>query len=262
MTRRTLFFLWLGWYIALVAFQQVNWARFTLQRPDDGYAWTGGMTTGRLDGPATGGWFYARWDSYRYIRIARNGYADPKLATFFPGYPLLMRITDEILLSPLVAEDSKNSRMALAGVMVSCATSLVAAWGMMTLAKDRLGSDEDAFRCTFYMLIFPTAMFMVQVYTESAYLAVSLWALVLIYRGHWAWAVPLMIYATLTRPTGIFLCFPVLTQWLDSWWRGQRHSYTILLAAASPVITFFLFNTYLGNNGIDTFKAQQDFGRY
>lgn len=262
MTRRTLFFLWLGWYLALVAFQQINWARFTLQRPDEGYAWTGGMTTGRLDGPATGGWFYARWDSYRYIRIAQNGYADPKLATFFPGYPLLMRMTDEILLSPLMAEDGKSSRMALAGVIVSCITSLIAALGMMTLAKDRLGDENDAFRCTFYMLIFPTAMFMVQIYTESAYLAVSLWALVLIYRRQWKWAVPLMIYATLTRPTGIFLCFPMLTQWLDSWWRGQRLPYTMLLAAASPVITFFLFNTYLGNNGIDTFKAQQDFGRY
>jgi hypothetical protein len=259
---RTIIFLWLGWYLALMTFQQINWARFTLQRPDDGYAWTGGMTTGSLDGPQTGGWFYARWDSYRYIRIAQNGYADPRLATFFPGYPIMMRIADEILLSPLMAEDGKSSRMALAGVFVSCVTSLIAGLGMMTLAEDRLGNESDAFRSTFYLLIFPTAMFMVQVYTESAYLAVSLWALVFTYRMQWKWAVPLMIYATLTRPTGIFLCFPMLTQWLDYWWRGNRLPYWMLLAAASPGVTFFLFNAYLGNNGIDTFKAQQDFGRY
>lgn len=261
MTRK-IFFLWLGWYIALIAFQQLNWARFTLQRPDEGYAWTGGMTTGSLDTPSTGAWFYARWDSYRYVLIAKDGYENPKLATFFPGYPILMRLTDTVLLSPFFEDDSKNSRMALAGMVVSAVTSLIAAWGMMTLARDRLGDEDEAFRSTFYMLIFPTAMFMVQVYTESAYLALSLWGLVFVYRMQWRYAVPLLIYATLTRPTGIFLCFPMLTQWLDYWWRGKRLSYGMLLAAASPVITFFVFNRYLGINGIDTFQAQQDFGRY
>lgn len=261
MTRK-IFFLWLGWYIALIAFQQLNWARFTLQRPDEGYAWTGGMTTGSLDTLSTGAWFYARWDSYRYVLIAKDGYENPKLATFFPGYPILLRLTDTVLLSPFFEDDSKNSRMALAGMVVSAVASLIAAWGMMTLARDRLGDEDEAFRSTFYMLIFPTAMFMVQVYTESAYLALSLWGLVFVYRMQWRYAVPLLIYATLTRPTGIFLCFPMLTQWLDYWWRGKRLSYGMLLAAASPVITFFVFNRYLGINGIDTFQAQQDFGRY
>lgn len=259
---RTLLLLWAGWYLALVTFQQVNWARFTLQRPDEGYAWTGGMTTGSLDSPATVAWFYARWDSYRYVLIAQDGYENPKLATFFPGYPILMRIADMVLLSPFFEEDAKNSRMAFAGMLVSAVTSLIAAWGMLVFSRERLGDEESAFRSTFYLLIFPTAMFMVQVYTESAYLAVSLWGLIFVYRGKWGYAVPLVIYATLTRPTGIFLCFPMLTQWLDFWWRGKRLPFLCLLAAASPVLTFFIFNTYLDANGIDTLEAQQDFGRY
>ena len=58
--------LWLGWYLALILFQPIVWARFTLDRPDYAYPWTGDMTAGYADGPATGPWFYARWDSPRY----------------------------------------------------------------------------------------------------------------------------------------------------------------------------------------------------
>jgi hypothetical protein len=100
------------------------------------------------------------------------------------------------------------------------------------------------------------------VYTESTYLAVSLWALVFLYRGQWQYTIPLAIFATLTRPTGIFLCLPMATQWLDAWWRGKRLPYWYLVGAAAPVLTFFLFNQYLDANGIDTIEAQQDFGRY
>ena len=67
--------IWLGWYVALMAFQQINWARLRAERPDNGYAWTAGLTDGELDGPSRGGWFYARWDSYRFVRIAQEGYA-------------------------------------------------------------------------------------------------------------------------------------------------------------------------------------------
>jgi hypothetical protein len=254
--------LWLVWYVALLTFQQVNWARLTVERPDRGYAWTERLTGGEYDGPATGPWFYARWDSYRYVEIAQNSYENPKLATFFPGYPLLMRGVDRGLLTWVMAEDERNSRMALAGVLVSGALSLLAALGMYTLSYERLGGPALAWRATFYLLIFPTAMFMGQLYTESAYLALSLWGLVFAYRQRWWIAALLCAYATLTRPTGLFLALPLLTIWLNQWWIGQTPPLRTLLAVMTPALTFWLFNRYLAANGIDTFQAQQDFGRY
>jgi len=259
---RTLLILWLGWYLALMSFQQINWARFRAERPDNGYGWVAGLTGGELDDPSTGAWFYARWDSYRYVRIAQDGYEDPRLATFFPGYPLMMRIMDRGVLAWVMDEDDQDSRMALAGVLVSAMTSLVALGGMVTLARDRLGDDALAWRAGFYLLIFPTAMFMVQIYTESAYLALSLWGLVFAYRKQWWLAGALSVAATLTRPTGLFLFFPLFTIWLDHWWRGERLSWWVWAAILAPVVTFFGFNNLLAANGIDTFQAQQDFGRY
>lgn len=255
--------LWLVWYLALMAFQQVNWARFTVERPDRGYAWTERLTGGDYDGPSTGAWFYARWDSYRYVEIAQHGYENPKLATFFPGYPLLMRVVDRTVLAVIMDEDGRDSRMALAGIVVSAGCSLLAALGMYTLAYERLDqSQEMAGRATFYMLIFPTAMFMTQLYTESAYLAISLWGLVFAYRQRWWLAGGFCLYAALTRPTGMFLFFPMLTIWLNLWWIGHTPPKRTLLAVITPLLTFWLFNRYLAANGIDTFEAQQDFGRY
>lgn len=259
---RTVLLIWLGWYLTLILFQQMNWARFRIELPDNGYAWTEGLTGGTYDDPSTGAWFYARWDSYRYVRIAQEGYQDPRLATFFPGYPLMMRVVDRGVLAWFIAEDGRDSRMALAGVLTSGVMSALAVLGMVALARDRLGDDAVALRAGYYLLIFPTAMFMTQLYTESAYLACALWGLVFAYRQQWIAAGLLCIIATLTRPTGLFLFFPMLTIWLDHWWRGKTLPLWTWLPIVSPVLTFWLFNQYLARNGIDTFEAQQDFGRY
>lgn len=253
--------LWLGWYIILILFQHMVWARFDLQKPDYAYTWTSEMTTGEVDGPETGGWFHARWDSWRYVAIAQDGYSDIKLATFFPGYPILMRIWDEATLRWIFPHMNWDDRMALSGVMVSAITGAVSCALMYQLVAERLGQD-DALRGVFYLLIFPTAMFMAQLYTESAYLAVSLGVLLLTYRKKLWLAGLLAAYAAITRPTGLLLFFPMGTVWLDHWWRGKDLPRHLLIPITFPIIAFFGFNMWLGNQGLNTFQAQQDFGRY
>jgi hypothetical protein len=258
---RSVLVLWLGWYIVLISFQHMNWARFDLQKPDYGYTWTAEMTTGEVDGPASGARFHARWDSWRYGAIAREGYSDISLATFFPGYPIVMRITDELLLSWTLGDMNPVDRMYLAGVLVSGLMSGISALLLFQFIAERLG-ERDALRGVFYLLIFPTAMFMAQVYTESTYLAVSLAALLMIYRKKLWLGALLAVYATITRPTGLLLFFPMATVWLDHWWRGEDLPRHQLGAILLPIITFFGFNAWLGNQGLSTFQAQEDFGRY
>jgi hypothetical protein len=253
--------LWLGWYIALIMFQYMVWSRFDLATPDFGYTWTSEMTTGDVDGPSSGAWFHARWDSWRYVAIAQDGYADISLATFFPGYPMLMRVVDEVALRWVLPDMDWDDRMALAGLIVSGAMSAVASVLLYIFFAEHLGGD-DALRGTFYVLIFPTAMFMAQLYTESTYLVISLLALILTYRKRLWLAGLVAVYATITRPTGVLLFLPMATVWLDHWWRGEdlpRHN---LAAITLPIITFFGFNFWLQGQGLNTFQAQEDFGRY
>lgn len=259
--RKQVVWLWLSWYIILIFFQHLIWVRFQLQPPDYGYSWTADYTTETVDGPTSGSWFHARWDSWRYVEIARHGYSDIKLATFFPGYPIIMRLTDETILRWLLPTTDPQDRMALAGIMVSAAMSALAALLLAQFIQERL-DETDAMRGVFYLLIFPTALFMAQLYTESTYLAVSLAALLFTYRKQLWLAGLIAAYAALTRPTGVLLFLPISTVWLDHWWRGESLSHHSLLAAALPIAAFFGFNTWLGNQGLNTFEAQQDFGRY
>ena len=66
----------------------------------------------------------------------------------------------------------------------------------------------------------------------------------------------------ITRPTGVLLFFPMMTVWLDHWWRGEDLPRHMLIPIAFPIVTFAGFNWWLGNQGLNTFQAQQDFGRY
>lgn len=258
---RSALLLWLGWYILLIAFQHMIWVRFDLAKPDFAYSWTSEMTDGDVDGPATGGWFHARWDSWRYVEIAQTGYADISLATFFPGYPILMRLTDELVLRWLWPNANWNDRMAWSGVIVSAIMSALATLLLHAFLSSRL-EPESAWRGTFYVLIFPTAMFMGQLYTESTYLAVSLMALIFTYQRQLWWAGAVAAFATITRPTGVLLFFPMATVWLDQWWRGEDLPRHTILPISFPIVTFLGFNAWLQSQGLNTFEAQEDFGRY
>lgn len=258
---RTALLLWVGWYILLILFQHMIWVRFDIAQPDYGYSWTSELTRGEIDGPATGGWFHARWDSWRYVEIAQAGYADISLATFFPGYPLLIRVADEAVLRWGWPNMNEADRMAASGVFVSAVMSALATGLMYQFVKERLGQD-DALRGAFYLLIFPTAVFMGQIYTESTYLVFSLAALLFTYRKNLWLAGLFATYAALTRPTGVLLFLPMFTVWLDHWWRGQNLPRHNLLAIGLPILSFWGFNMWLGNQGLNTFQAQQDFGRY
>lgn len=267
---RAVVLLWLGWYLALIVFQQVVWARFTLDRPDFAYPWTGDMTAGYADGPETGPWFYARWDSPRYVAIAREGYRPASgitddRAAFYPVYPLLMRAVHSVALAPLGLDDwapggRAHASYALAGMIVSAGMSLAAALAMYALAWDRLG-PQDAWRATVYLLIFPSALYLAQVYTEATYLAFSLGMLAALYRRRWAIALPLIVLATLTRAVGLFLVLPFAAVWLRDWWNGVRPPRWALLGVIAPPLVWLAWNRWIASLGVDPVAVYASFNR-
>ncbi len=61
----------------------------------------------------------------------------------------------------------------LAGVIVSALGALLAMLALYDLTSDSLG-DEGAMRAAFYLLIFPTGFFLVQVYTEGLFVGLGI----------------------------------------------------------------------------------------
>jgi hypothetical protein len=146
----------------------------------------------RWDSPLIHTWGYgldvwARWDSVFFIRIARHGY-DTASAAFYPLYPGLVALFGRIF----------GGQYVLGGVVVSLGACLGAIALLYRLAEEKLGA-AGAYRVVLYLAVFPTAVFLGAVYSESLYLLLCVGAFVLAERRLFLAAGAVAGLAILTR---------------------------------------------------------------
>jgi hypothetical protein len=272
---RTIFFIWLAWAIIVIAFQAWISARVIPQWPDKSLSWTTSET-----GPGyQQGQKYllepfmnnqVAWDSEYYLAIAVGGYDDPatdlvgppdnpvtKSYSFLPFYPMLIRLF-AIPLSLLGLNPVATAT--LAGVIVSALGGLGAMLALYDLTRDSLG-DDGGIRAAFYLIIFPTGFFLVQVYTEGVFVGLAFGCLAMLQRKNWLMAALLASCTVLTRAVGIAAFIPLFVNWvrtgdwldLDLEWRqlflqgiSKRALWRALLVFA-PIITFLAWRfSYYG----------------
>jgi len=227
---RTIILTWLAWSIIVIAFQAWAGARFVLRFPDRAIYWTT-FETGpgyQSNQPYLLEPFMnnqVAWDSEYYLAIAVGGYDDPatdligppehqvtKSYAYFPFYPLLMRL----MMYPLkVFGMNPIATATLAGVLISALGALAGMLGLFDLTRDSLG-EEGALRASFYLLIFPTSFFLLQVYTEGLFVGLAFTALAMMKRRNWLLAAILASCATMTRAVGVALFIPMLMTWFRS----------------------------------------------
>jgi Gpi18-like mannosyltransferase len=142
---------------------------------------------------------------------------------------------------------------AIAGVVVSALGSLFGMLALYDLTRDILGED-GALRAAFYLIIFPTGFFLLQVYTEGLFVGLTFACLAMLKRKHWLAAAALGICATLTRAVGVALVIPMLLvlfrtgEWREIFHRGVqlRPLYHFFLTL-TPLIAFIIWKfSYLG----------------
>lgn len=287
---RRVVLVWLGWAVLMLGFQAWVQARYDLRRPDTVMDWTASWTNAGsgarhpyLQGQAMKG--HAAWDSEFYISIALHGYEDPAMRAaspgstpdaevaapkgshptwvslnhaFFPGYPFAMAL----IARPLAATGMDPVDAAtLAGVIVSLIAALFAMIAIADLARGDSGPDEDpganALRAAFYLAVWPAAVFLAQVYSESLFLAFSFGALALMKRDRWGWAAVLAVGAVFTRATGVLLVIPFGLAWLAD---GERRTLPRAALAAAPVIAYLAWRLVFG--GDFDFVETRYFGRW
>jgi Gpi18-like mannosyltransferase len=246
---RTIVFIWAAWCLAMIGYQAFVTARLQPERPDGVLFWTASETTADanldqiyLTEPFLNN--HVAWDSEFYLSIAIAGYRDPEVRSvqvsaaeilnvrpdmnvarittvgdelplnyaFLPFYPLLIRIFSFPLrifgLNPIATAT-------LAGVAVSMLGTLAAMLALYDLTRDEIGK-EGGIRTAFYLIIFPTGMFLAQVYTEGLFVGLAFGALAMIRREKWLAAAILASFATLTRAVGVALVIPLIIPWLSS----------------------------------------------
>jgi hypothetical protein len=138
---------------------------------------------------------WARWDSVLFLQIAERGYEHvAHAAAFFPLYPTTVALLGRVLFGHYV----------LAGIAVSLAAGLGAFVLLYRLAEGRLGA-EGARRTVLYLALFPMALFLQAVYSESLYLLLSIAAFLLAERRRFLAAGLVCGLALLTRPVAVAL---------------------------------------------------------
>jgi hypothetical protein len=166
---------------------------------------------------------WARWDSVWFLRIAEHGYEhlSRSAAAFFPLYPALVGLLGRILLGHYV----------LAGIIVSLAAGLASFVLLYALAEAKLGAD-GARRAVLYLALFPMALFLQAVYSESLYLLLSVAAFLAAERRRFLAAGVACGLALLTRPVAVAL-LPALAVFA---WRSDDRLRNLARLAVAPLM--------------------------
>jgi len=184
---------------------------------------------GRWDSPRLHdlGYFtdiWARWDSDFFLRIAQNGYDDAS-AAFHPLYPALIAGLGRVFFGHYI----------LAGLVISLLCCLGSFVLLHRLAGEHLDAD-GARRSVLYLAVFPMALFLQAVYSESLFLLLVLAAFTFAERDRFAAAGLVAGLAILTRATGLAL-LPALA--LLAWRHRERPRALAGIALAVPVAAVY-----------------------
>lgn len=149
---------------------------------------------------------FVAWDSGWYWDIATRGYyfrTDGQSSiAFFPLYPMLMR-------AAAAPFGGGAAATWIAGIVVALVAYLLALVAIHRFTERFFGSREIARRTVLYIAVFPWALFMVRVYTESVFLLTTVLAISRAYDGRWRAAGMWGALAALTRPNGVLIAVPL-----------------------------------------------------
>jgi hypothetical protein len=157
--------------------------------------------------PLTNGWQNAitdwdKLDANWFLYIAQAGYSNHNpTAAFFPGYPMMIRLVGYLCLGHLLLAAYLVSNLALLTALV-----------LLYRLTEREYDQDTARRAVLYLAIFPTAVFLFGLYSESLFLVSVVGAFYLARRGHWWWAGVVGIGATLTRSVGVVIALALAVE--------------------------------------------------
>lgn len=138
------------------------------------------------------------WDARHYLSLADQGYRgngeERFLIVYFPLYPWLVGLFNFLIRDYL-----------LSGLSVSFLASVAAGYWLQRLLHDQ-GCDEDTvLRAFAFFSCLPGAMYTALPFTESLFLALTLWSFTAAQRLQWFRAGLAGALAAATRSTGILL---------------------------------------------------------
>ena len=146
---------------------------------------------------------WSRWDAFWHLTIAYFGYgyvsgSQSNLA-FPPLFAALMKGG-----AALIGKDADADAYLVGGLIIANVSLLVALIALRDLVRAQHG-DDVARRAVWYVLVFPTTLFLSAVYADSLFLACAVGSFALARRGRWWLAGLAASAALLARVYGLAL---------------------------------------------------------
>jgi hypothetical protein len=152
------------------------------------------------------------WDSNRYLFIAVHGYRHGADILWFPGYPAAIRVLAWV---PGVGP-------VWAGVVVSFAAGLAAAWGLTRLGMTLTGDRRVSLLMAALWAVAPGSLVLSMMYAEALFCALAIWALIALVERRWLTAAGLTILAGTVHSNGVALVAAVAVAALPALVRAAR----------------------------------------
>jgi hypothetical protein len=133
------------------------------------------------------------WDAIWYLKIAMEGYNDPRKMAFFPLFPGAIKAFSLIIRDP-----------AWAALAASNIFGFTAAVSLYNLARKTFDSRAAVTACLIFSAA-PTAIFFTSAYTEPLFLTLSSLFFIALYDRRWMAAALLAGAASCCRNTGVIL---------------------------------------------------------
>ena len=190
-----------------------------------------------------------QWDANYYLSIAARGYDRPDWPAFFPLYPLLVRAVRLVFFNAI----SLDAAALLTNIFLAGASVV-----LLYLLGRRLFDDATGKRAAFYMLAFPTAVFLGVAYSESLYLTTTIAAFYAAERKQWWLAGVMGALASATRLTGVLVLPALVIAYLHAKrWRLRDLGLAWLWLGSIPlgVIGYFAFLEASGKGWWGYFEA-------
>lgn len=189
---------------------------------------------------------WRRWDAHHLLTIAEHGYtapqSDPHAAAFFPLFPLSVRALLVVGLSPTVA-----------GMAVALAASVVAGAYLYRLAEDDVGEGSGG-RALLYMVLFPTAVFLIAPYSESLFLAGAIAAFYYARRHSWHLVGIPAAVAMGSRAAGVFLLIGLAVEFLRQRDFSSERIANAALALVLGLLPLLAYGAFLSQAMGDPFE--------
>ena len=183
---------------------------------------------------------FALWDGAAFTEIAQQGYpsgpinlatgAPGHLWAYFPGYPLLVHLLGYLVPGTIAA-----------GIVVSAAAELTALVFLAKLILLERGDEASARFACWALAVFPYAVYLTAVYSESTFLAAATASLYYMRKGRDGRASIAAAIAMLVRITGAAL-IPALI--VDHLIRRRGRPGRGLIAILSSLLAPLLFVAY------------------